>query len=964
MFGKKCYNKNMEMQTNRTSPSEKGKEEKQMNKKEKIIAFFENNYAMFFAPMIVLFFYFLQLYLNDVYPFSDKYTVASYDLSAQICPFIEHLFDVMDGKSTLSYSYAIAGGADVTGTFLYFFISPFSFLFLIFGDGMVARAAGIVMAFKLATTSVAGTWFAKKMFKGIPDYVCIAVGIAYAFCGYMFVANTYINWVDFLIYLPFTAAAFKHFVKTNRFLPFSILVACCIYTCFSIACFSMFTVFPVLVGYALLCIEKERRNKFIAYLAVSFAVAILLALPVLFPALMAYTRGARSGNTGLLYDFWKGYKDKTSDNPVNFDSSWYIDNYTTSLYAKISYILSDSVFVVLTLVWFYRRGLKDNFSRFMLLAGAMTLLPVLVDEAMLLMNMGSYMSYALRFGFLNALYFLGGTCLCLEGLCYQPNRAYDGSLLYQPLVAPLVSEQNNPSDIAETTDAEEVENPQNEGGMSASNEIRGAKRLRKNLSAKTFWTALVAGVCGLATLALVFFTTGDRYKNIWGYFLDDSDTLSAIRSFSSKYAHSLGGLEVILVLFFIVAIATLVCCIAVGKKKISAQFVSVFLCVIVGVQVLFYNNQMVVGNIDQSGSTTQHAVMDAYTELNAVLNSEDDSYFRVKDYKDKLTACAPFTGNANSFSVFSSVIDKDNFATYHLFAYKGNGKNSYKSSHNTDKSNRSDEFGDAFMGYKYFFVPKSAVGDFAEGKDKAKYVKPYMVAGNDGTQQQLVSSDGAFYVFENEIVFPSAYVLPSGEYRFVKPNEGNSGYRRENQSALYEFLRGKTLAEMKEATGSNSAKYVTPETARELSEYLWEQASGVTLDVGAGKITATVKGATAGECLFLNFVASQGYEVTVNGKKATLIDNDLKFLSVALDGGDNVVEFVYKTPYTKYAVLGVLVAVIGLCAVAFVLKKTRLVDWAAPVIGWAGIALATGLVAFFMVYPTAAWLVKVLMLIL
>ena len=131
----------------------------------RMTAFFEKNYALFFAPFAVLALYVMTLFLYHVYPFSNEKTVASYDLSAQICPFIEHLFDVLDGKSTLSYTYAIVGGVDVTGTFLYFFVSPFSFLFLIFGDGMVARAAGVVMALKLATTAFAGTWFAKNLFK-------------------------------------------------------------------------------------------------------------------------------------------------------------------------------------------------------------------------------------------------------------------------------------------------------------------------------------------------------------------------------------------------------------------------------------------------------------------------------------------------------------------------------------------------------------------------------------------------------------------------------------------------------------------------------------------------------------------------------------------------------------------------------------------------------------------------------
>ena len=60
-----------------------------------------------------------------------------------------------------------------------------------------------------------------------------------------------------------------------------------IYTCFSIACFSMLVVFPSLIAYAFLCVDKKERNSFIAYLCLAFVVAILIALPLLIAALMA-----------------------------------------------------------------------------------------------------------------------------------------------------------------------------------------------------------------------------------------------------------------------------------------------------------------------------------------------------------------------------------------------------------------------------------------------------------------------------------------------------------------------------------------------------------------------------------------------------------------------------------------------------------------------------------------------------
>lgn len=965
----------MDTQLVNTSAEKDATENETKTTFQKIAAFFNRNYAMFFAGILVLILYATQLISSGIYPFGDK-TVASYDLSAQICPFIEHLFDVLQGKSTLSYTYALVGGVDVTGTFLYFFISPFSFLFLLFGDGKVAEAAVLVMACKLIAVAVSGSWFAKKLFKNIPDYLCVAIGVVYAYCGYMFVSNTYINWVDFLIYMPFCVAAFRHFVTTGKFLPFSILVSCCIYTCFSIACFSMFIAFPTLIAYGLICVKKEERNRFIAYLCLSFVVAVLMALPVLLPALGAYMRSARGGDEGLFYNLWTGFTDKNPENA--FNSSTYLKSLTTALYSKWSYILSDSIFVVLTLVWLYRSRLRTAFSRFMLVAGIFTLLPVAVDEVMLLMNMGSYMSYALRFGFLNAIYFLGGACLALDSLCFKEDYAYDGTPLYADdsaasLIEPMQNE--TPALTEQTAASEKVAETNGIEKMEIVEEPRVVletvnKTQRKKQTTKKevrIWSFVMLAIGVAAAIFLWWFTTDNRYKEgeFWNWIFTQEE-VDAIKSFSSKFAHSLGGLEVIAVFFIVVAIVTLIGCLLVKHRKIATELLAYALILVVGVQVLFYNNQLVIGN-----SSTQHQKLGGdYQTLATQLNERDDSYFRVKDYgevvnsngsstrQDCWSLNAPLTGGTNSFSVFSSVIDKDNFVLTNLFGYFGNEKNTFKSTHNMGRNHRNEAFGDSFMGYKYFFVPYKQISTV----EALPYVEKVMVEDENGELVHLHTETGTntryhYYVYENKIVFPSGYRVSSGEYRYEGDN-GNQNDRVRNQNSLFEFLYGQSPEDLGE-------KEVTTELATKLSEYLWTKAADV--NVGAGKITASVQNAQEGEYLMLNFVESKGYTVTVNGKPAELIDNDLKLLLVKLDGLENgsaVVEFVYTSPYARYAFVGLAIAIVGLCAVAFVVKRTKIMDRIAPVIAWTGITLAAAVVAFFMLYPTCIGIVKAMYVLL
>ncbi|MBQ4269078.1 MAG: YfhO family protein [Clostridia bacterium] len=863
--------------------------------------FFKRNAAPCFAALAVVVLYLVQLALYGVYPFGS-YTVASYDLSAQICPFVEHLFDVMDGKSALFYSYAVAGGADVFGSLAYFFISPFSFLFLLFGDGNVAKSCFLIVCLKLGTIAFSGSFFARKYFKNIPAYLCAAIGIVYAYCGYTFVANTYINWLDFLIYAPFIAGAFIKFCKTEKFLAFSVLLACAVYTCFSIACFSFFTLFPALVAYAFLCVEKEQRKGFIAKLCLAFLVTVVLSLPVLLPCLSAYLKSGRSDG-GLFKNVFFGFKNGAFG---GLETNAYFERWSSSLYSKWSYILTDAIFVLLTLTYLIRSKLKTGLSKFMAIAGVLTLLPVIVDEAMLLLNMGSYMSYALRFGFLNAIYFLGGACLALDGLCYQKKRAYDGKPLRE---LPVKLKK--------------------EGGRGLANDSAKPKRKTPKMFRTTDsfingYTLTLFFVVVAILAFLGFFTISGAYWDIWGAWFKDDKGLNAERFFSSSFAHSLGGLPTIVTFFVCVAIVFVVAVITLKKRRASVRFVSWLILAVLVAQVIFFNEQLVLGN-----RSVGDGKLAEYTRICQTLNEREDGYYRVKDANDKLSANAPFTADTNSFSVFSSVIDDKNFEIYALFGVAGNGKNSLK-------SRGGNVFANAFLGNKYYVYDRANTED----ADVLSYLNPVK------TEAGETLGDRFFQVYENEIAFPYAYVLPSGDFRFVKENTKEN--RTANQKALYEFLGG---------TPFTAERSVSTSETRSLCEKLRNRAADLT--VGAGKITATVT-AQKGECLFLNFVASDGYSVTVNGKKAKLIENDLHFLSVELENGKNVVEFTYSTPYAKLAGWGVLLAAVLLCGLALTLKKTRIFERITPVVAWAGIVLAVAVVGFFMAFPTLVWLYKLL----
>lgn len=901
-----------------------GKKMQQTAYAKKVGEFFKKNYPLFVAPLCVAVLYALGLAYYGVFPFGREYTVSSFDLSAQIIPFIEHFFDVFKGRSTLSYTYSLVGGMDVLGSLLYCAISPFTPLFFLFGESNALYATGIVMLCKLSAIAFAGTWFAQKLFKGIPNYICIGIGVLYAYSGYTFMANTYINWLDFLIYAPFCVWAFCYFVKTGRFLPFSILTACCIYTCFSIACFSMFILFPALIFYGIFCVEKERRTNFLAYLCLAFAVAVGLAMPVLLPALASYLDGGRGG--GLFEKIFFGFE--LSEGALeSFDKSEFFATVVDALYAKVSYILSDGIFVILTLGYFLRTRLKTKLSVFMLVAGVLTLIPVFIDEAMLLLNMGSYMAYALRFGFLNTLYFLGGACLFLENLCYQKDRAYDGGLLKNFVKTKKGMEDEFPTDIPTV--------------------IPLTKTNAWNI------TAIVWGILGVgfftwflpySTWIIACKQNGTLKEQISSASKHFATVMELVRDFSSNFAHSWGAFEIIASVFCVVAVVSTILLVLTANKRISAKLCALSLIPMLALQVGFYNQHLIVGN-----RSSGYKDVNTYANFVSVLDEkEDGEHYRIYDYDQRMSANVGLFADANAFTVFSSMTDKDAFITWEMFGFRGTGKNSYKSGFSSRKSNYAEELAFSFLGYKYIFVPN---GKKDEVK-KWKQLKQVEITDENGKKAPLES--GGFSVYENTTVFPLGYKVDNGEFRFAYPNIANATNRKNNQFALYEFLRGESV---KTATGQDEINY---ESVADLSEYLWQKSAQVV--VGAGEITAKVSSDKSGECLMLNFSASEGYQVKVNGKKAKLVDNDLGFLCVALEEGENTVEFVYRSPYVKYFWVGGGSALLTL-AFAILLERVKKVDGAVlrvvySVIAVAGIVLAILVVSFFMIFPTGLNLYK------
>ncbi len=921
--------------------------------------------ALFVATL-----FFAALFVFNAYPFSQTY-ISSYDLNAQITPFIEHLFDVFSGKSSLFYTYSLAGGMDMFGSLVYCLISPFTFIYLFFGSGRVCYGTSFVLPLKLVCICVSALFYLRRNFKEIPDFLKCALSICYAYCGYLFVANTYINWLDLLIYMPFLAHGLKNLVENGKKRGFVIPLALMLYTSFSITAFSLFIIFPLLIAYVLLMFPKkeyprEKRIKITSDICFSLVLAIALALPLMLPSLVAFTS---SGRRGGIFENLFG------------------DISVSPLYAKFSYILTDSFALCLTLYYFVKNGIENKKAKFLGFAFVITLLPVLCDECMLLLNLGSYMSYALRFGFLNGFYFFYVAACALSEIYAKK--------------ADFVAQSNVIS--AEKCENRESDNVNNDSENCENNEINPPIKDKKSFfsrifSKKTAYISALAVVCAGVIVGWYFLYLGVKSEVY-------------VKYFASRFAHSLGGLEVTCLLF-----AGVLCAFAVGfpfiiKGKLSKKPLAIACAVLLVCQVGFYDYALVKGN---SNDYTNLAEIGGITDA---IGENGDGYGRIKLAGDYVSADAPLTLHTNSFSVFSSMADEKNFAPINFFKYGNNGKNVMRSYNGT-------LLGDCLLGFEYYITKNTAylpcyddnpAYESINGTYKAyknNWVFPHAFKVESSDMGMLENGDAEDYkkllnvlgvedgVFEYELTYSRITVQDkeSGAWRvlFKYEVEGNmfikcslpegveleycvgswkddsvktltgeqifkAGHGKGYGYSLHVRLKKGEELEKDDLLDWFSSFIVSDSAVRSASEKATKNAAEI--ELAPNVITATVS-STEGEYLLLNYIALDGHTVYVNGKKTELIQNGLNFMLLKLDAGENEVKIVYCSPYITYAIIGAVLGLILILAVLAFYKFKNLSSMqkfsgtTLTSIYYAALGLAILILAFFFAFPLILMLYK------
>lgn len=151
------------------------------------------------------------------------------DLPNQYLSFFQyyrHL--VLENWASAGYTFSNGLGGDMAGNIAYYVLSPLNFIVFLFPANKINIAVYVIILFKLGLMSGTFTWLILKWFNFKYQAYAIFLGIAYSLSGYSVAYAGNVMWFDGLISLPLITYALVRGIKINKWLTYSILLACAI----------------------------------------------------------------------------------------------------------------------------------------------------------------------------------------------------------------------------------------------------------------------------------------------------------------------------------------------------------------------------------------------------------------------------------------------------------------------------------------------------------------------------------------------------------------------------------------------------------------------------------------------------------------------------------------------------------------------------------------------------------------
>lgn len=212
------------------------------------------------------------------YTNGGKYIVLYRDYLEQYVPYIKMFFrNILEGES-IWFSWSTSLGMNTSLVNLYYVMSPFNILYLIFWNIDENIITVVILISKIAVSAYTFQMFSRKVLKA-EGLESIFFSITYALSMYMVLyGHMYNSWLEGMYMLPLICVFIYELSDLKSYLKLIIAYAYIFVTQFYFA--YMVGIFTFLFWIILLLVQKEQSVKLIIKKSVKYVGSVLLAVGI------------------------------------------------------------------------------------------------------------------------------------------------------------------------------------------------------------------------------------------------------------------------------------------------------------------------------------------------------------------------------------------------------------------------------------------------------------------------------------------------------------------------------------------------------------------------------------------------------------------------------------------------------------------------------------------------------------
>ncbi|MCI5584314.1 MAG: YfhO family protein [Lachnospiraceae bacterium] len=166
----------------------------------------------FFIPVSLMLIIFM---VRGVYPFGDR-SFLHVDMYHQYFPFLNEMYDKLNSKDSLLFSWNTGLGSNFLALFVYYLSSPFNWLAVLIPESLLIEFQTYLVVFKIGLTGFSSCYYFHHHFKKKRPSL-LFFSTFYALSGFMAAYNWNVMWLDVVMLAPLVILGLEKLVQEGRY---------------------------------------------------------------------------------------------------------------------------------------------------------------------------------------------------------------------------------------------------------------------------------------------------------------------------------------------------------------------------------------------------------------------------------------------------------------------------------------------------------------------------------------------------------------------------------------------------------------------------------------------------------------------------------------------------------------------------------------------------------------------------